>query len=202
MIHMTTKNISEIVQFEQPTIHQPTWTIFSIHFFQKESILALICNNSERSFPKILKLSMLTFIFISRLPFHHYVFYLKLDRLFLSIIYFLDSLLQLESVLKNSSLVCCKWIIWLILHCKWSSSLPASGISLTTGTAREVQNTVSTPYMSSKGDMPIYLFWLTLSAQSELTEILCQLFLFVSNSFLIILTKDLFEDSTNPLPYG
>lgn len=84
----------------------------------------------------------------------------------------------------------------MILCCKWFSSLPASYRSWTTRTAIDVGETVSTPHTILKGDMPIDFFWVTLSAHSALTNFLCHLFMFVSNSFLMMWTKDLFEDST------
>ena len=57
------------------------------------------------------------------------------------------------------------------------------------------------PYTNSKGDIPMDFLLLTLSARKALTSLRCQFFLFASNIFLIIFTKDLFDDSANPLPY-
>ena len=100
MMSRTAENISQLIPFEEPTVDRPTKIVFTICFLQKKSIIAPICNDLVRSFPKIFKFAMFTFLFVPCVPFQHYVSYFKSVSFFPSIIYPLNSLLQLESVLK------------------------------------------------------------------------------------------------------
>ena len=91
----------EMVSLEQPTIDRPSRTIFPVHFLQKKGILTPICCNHERTFPKILELTMLAFLLIPCIPFQHHIIQLKFIHLCFSIINFLDLLLQFGCVLEN-----------------------------------------------------------------------------------------------------
>lgn len=89
-----------MVPLEQSTIDRPSWTIFPVHFLQKKGILTPICCNLERTFPKILELTVLAFLLIPCIPFQHHIIQLKFVRLCFSVINFLNLLLQLGCVLK------------------------------------------------------------------------------------------------------
>ena len=97
----TVENLLEMIPLKQPTIDRPSWTIFLVHLLQKKSILTPICSNFKGSFLEIFELTMLTLFLISCIPFQHHFFQLKFFRLFFPVIDFLNSLLQLECVLKN-----------------------------------------------------------------------------------------------------
>ena len=92
---------SEMVSFEQLTIDQPSWTIFPVHFLQKKAIMIPICCNLERTFPKVLELSVLTFLLIPCIPLQHHIIQLKFICLCFFVINFLDLLLQFGCVLEN-----------------------------------------------------------------------------------------------------
>lgn len=90
-----------MVPLEQSTIDRPSWTIFPVHFLQKKGILTPICCNLERTFPKILELSVLTFLFITCIPLQHHIIQLKFIYLCFSVINLLDLLLQFGCVLEK-----------------------------------------------------------------------------------------------------
>ena len=90
-----------MVPLEQLTIDRPSWTIFPVHFLQEKGILTLICCNLEGTFPKVLKLTVLAFLLIPCIPLQHHIIHLKFVHLCLSVIKFLDFLLQFGCVLEN-----------------------------------------------------------------------------------------------------
>lgn len=90
-----------MVPLEQLTIDQLSWTIFPVHFLQKKDILTPIYCNLERTFPKILELSVLTFFLIPCISLQQHIIQLKFIRLCFSVINFLDLLLQFGCVLEN-----------------------------------------------------------------------------------------------------
>ena len=105
-------------------------------------------------------------------------------------------------LMYTPSLVYCTWIIWIILLFISLSSDCNSWMSFITSTPKLVGKTASTPYTSWYGDIPIYFLFVNMSVHSACTNFLCHDFLFSSNKFLMMFTKLLFEDSTNPLPWG
>ena len=70
------------------------------------------------------------------------------------------------------------------------------------GTSKYVGKMASAPYTSSYGEVPIDLFVHILSAHKAYLNFKFQAFLFYCNTFLMILTMLLLEDSTRPVPYG
>ena len=65
-----------------------------------------------------------------------------------------------------------------------------------------MENIVSIPYTSWKGDMLIDIFMQTQSTDKEFMSFLCQFVLFSCRNFLIMFTNDLFDGSSNSLPWG
>ena len=136
------------------------------------------------------------------IPLQHHIIQLKFVHLFFSIIKILNFLLQLGCVLENffSGLLQMDHLIQSSLH----------RIIFTTGFLKKFdyqgcergRKQVINSIHKFEWDIPMDFFWLTWSTQSALINFLCHLFLLISSSFLMMLTKDLLEDSTNPLPCG
>ena len=102
----------------------------------------------------------------------------------------------------TSSLSWFSSMIWLILLEKSSASSYDSCKNFMTRNASYVGEIASVPYTSWKGDFQVDLLGDTLFSQTAYLRWLSQLLFWSTNTFLITLTRLLFNDSSNPLPCG
>jgi hypothetical protein len=59
--------------FEEPTIYIPPTNTLPIKFFQKIGIISVVCNDYEWTRSQAIKLFVLSFVLISRVPSQHYI---------------------------------------------------------------------------------------------------------------------------------